>query len=55
MIKWGLKRQVWVSSKKYAGYLVLCEHFEVKMNTDQVGGYLIWNFKEGVLVPWTWS
>lgn len=24
------------------------------MNTDQVGD-LIWNFKEGVLVPWTWS
>lgn len=56
----GISRQVWGSSKKvckkFAAYLVLCEHFEVQ-NEYGVNSFLgVWTHRDGKLVPgYTWE
>lgn len=58
--KTGIIRQVWGSSKKlckkYAAYLVLCEHFEVQNRYGGNSPLGIWTYRDGALIPgYTWE
>lgn len=50
-----IRKLVWASSKKAAkkaaAYLVLCEHFELQNQHGINGGYAIWKYKNGKLMP----
>lgn len=54
--EWALIRQVWASSKKvakkYATYLVLCDHFEFCNEYGENGPWLIWKYENGRLRPY---
>ncbi len=53
--EWGMVRQVWASSKKlarkYAAYLILCEHFELYNEYGRNKAVSIWKYEDGTLNP----
>ncbi len=53
--EWALIRQVWASSKKlakkYAAYLILCDHFEFCNEYGENGAWLSWRYENGKLQP----
>lgn len=55
VVEWAMMRQVWASSKKlakkYAAYLILCDHFEFCNEYGENGTWSSWKYEDGKLIP----